>query len=1019
MHIRSTAAAVITGAVFSCLTQAEPMMPGRIQLENYDEGGEGVAWHDDQVKHGLKTFRPDDWVDVEPTVDIDGDYNVGWTHPGEWLKYTVSVEESGVYTPRIRVSSVIDSPVLVEGRKADAADFKKLSLIQIPQTGGIKSWKTIEGPAMQLEEGVWELRLVIQRGGLNLNWLELAAGGELSPADLLPEMLKGKTPEEKVETVLGMMTFEEKARLTIGGGILSFKGVPRLGIPDMNCTDGPRGPKHPRGTAFPAGPGQSAAWNPELMRAMSEVWGKEARAPGGRDAVVLLGPAFNILRDPLCGRFFEYYSEDPVLNGELIVPMVQGVQEQKVAACLKHFAANNRENNRNLYISRMDERTLREIYLPAFRMGVDAGAWTVMTGANGAQITGRNESGLLLSDNQFLMTDILKKEWGFKGFVMTDWCGTRSTELAANAGLDVSMPWHPVAAKFETHPFGQPLLDAVAAGRVSKETVEDKARRVLRVAAFTGTLDDIPVSTGSAVDRPEHRRVAADIAEESVVLLKNAGLLPFDRGTVKELLVVGPNADKYFCGNGLGGSSWVSAVDEVTALRGIREAAGASVHVTTFDLGDVFGFRPITAADLVPDSTGAQGFNAVYRTQRGGVPVMSERVDAVDFVWEMRSPNLEKLGMDNFNCVYTAQINPPESGLYTLRLRADDKARLGYRLQGGGAPLAFADISQGGEAFATVEMVKGKPFDVRVEFEEIEGDASCQLSWALPGNSPAQQAALASLTRAAAKADGVVFVGGLNHALDTEGRDRASMDFPPTQTRVIQQLAQINSNTAVVLINGSPVELGEWIDEVPAVLESWYNGESAGTAVGRILFGDVNPSGRLPFTWPHTLAETPAHAVGVQDIDTIDYNEGIYVGYRYYDKQGIKPQFPFGFGLSYTTFGYERLTAEKSADEKYPVIASVEVTNTGDAAGKEVVQIYVSDLESSLDQPVKELGGFAKVSLKPGETKTVRIPLHWTAFQFFDPVSKHWKLEPGDFKIIAARSAADLQQETEITLGTE
>ncbi|MGZ0709633.1 glycoside hydrolase family 3 C-terminal domain-containing protein [Coraliomargarita sp. W4R53] len=1016
MKTKSILVVLIVGTAFACLTQAEQIIPGRIQLEDFDKGGEGFAYHDDQVKHGLASFRPDDFVDVERTSDVDGAYNVGWTHPGEWLKYTVKVEEAGIYTPRIRVASVLVSPVLLEVRKVGEASFRKLTQINIPKTGGIQAWKTIESPAVQLDSGTLELRLVIQRGGLNLNWLELVPGGELSPAARLPGLLKGKSLEEKVDTVLAMMTFEEKARLCIGGGILSFKGVPRLGIPDMNCTDGPRGPKHPQGTAFPAGPGQSATWNPELMRSMGRVWGKEARAPGGPNAVVLLGPAFNILRDPLCGRFFEYYSEDPYLNGKLIVPMVDGVQEQKVAACLKHFVANNRENNRGQYISRMDERTLREIYLPAFRMGVNAGAWTVMTGANGAQISGQNDKGLLLSDNKFLLTDILKNEWGFKGFVMTDWCGTRSTELAANAGLDVSMPWHPINAKFETHPFGQRLLDAVAAGRVSKELVEDKARRVLRVAAFTGVLDGIPVPTGSAVNRPEHHQVALAVAEESVVLLKNDNILPFDRSVIKKLLVVGPNADKYFCGGGLGGSSWVSAVDEVTTLRGIREAAGKSVQVETFDLGDVFGFRPITAEDLVADKDGTRGFTAEYRKKRGGDPILTEKVDAVDFVWEMRSPNVEKLGMNNFRCVYTARINPPESGLYTLRLRADDNARLGYRLQGGGAPLAYADIKQGGEAFATVEMKKGVPFAIRVEYEEIEGDAACQLSWARSESSPSQEEALVRLQRAASRADAVVFVGGLDHALDTEGHDRASMDFPPTQTRVIKQLTEINPNTAVVLINGSPIELGDWIDEVPAVIESWYNGESAGTAVGRILFGDVNPSGRLPFTWPHTLAESPAHAVGRQTLDHVDYLEGIYVGYRYYDKQGIEPQFPFGFGLSYTTFSYGSLNVKKSADDAYPVTASVVVTNTGDVVGKEVIQVYVSDVESSVEQPVKELAGFAKVDLKPGESATVEIPLNWRAFQFFDEAAGTWVLEHGDFKIKAGGSSDQLSLSTHIKL---
>ncbi len=1004
----------LSSVLAAFLAQAGPEIPGRIEFENFDAGGEGVAWHDDQTKHGLPSFRPESCVDVERTVDADGRYNIGWTAPGEWLKYTVRVKKDGVYTPRLRLTSVLNSSVVIEGKRKKDAGFQPLATVPVPTTGGIKSWKTVVGPALELEAGELELRFVLGQGGMNLNWVEFAPGGEISAASQLKAKLKGKTPDEQAQAVLELMTFEEKARLCIGGGILNFEGVPRLGIAPMNCTDGPRGPKHPQGTAFPAGPGQSAAWNPQLMREMGAVWGKESRSSGGRQAGVLLGPALNILRDPLGGRFFEYYTEDPYLNGALTVPVVDGVQSQNVAACLKHYVANNRENNRGQYISHMDEHTLREIYLPGFRMGVEAGAWTVMTGANGAQIEGKNDRGLLLSDNRFLLTDILKNEWGFQGFVLTDWCGTRSTELAANAGLDVSMPWRGGPDYYQKHLFGQPLLDAVEAGRVPKALVEDKARRVLRVAAFAGMLDGSGGLLGAV--EPANHRVALEMAEESAVLLKNDGLLPFDRTAMKEILVTGPNADQYFCGPLLGGSSGAPARDEVTVLRGIREAAAGRLRITSFDSGDLAGFRPITAKDLVPAEDGTRGFKAEYRKQRDGKPVKTETVDAIDFVWEMRSPDVDQLGMDHFHCAYMAQINPPVSGMYTLRVRADDTARLGHLLNGKGAPLAFADVSKSGEAFATVEMQKGVPFDIRVDFTEVSGDASLQLAWALPSDEPAAAQALDALAAAAKQADAVVFVGGLNHALDTEGRDRATMDFPPDQQRLIRMLSKANPNTAVVLINGSPVELGGWIDEVPAVLESWYNGESAGTAVGRILFGDVNPSGRLPFSWPNNLAETPAHAVGTQTIDDIYYKEGIYVGYRYYDKQGIQPLFAFGHGLSYTRFEFSDLQVNPAQDSGYPLTATVTVKNTGAAAGKEVVQIYAGDVESSVDQPVKELAGFVKVDLKPGESKTVSIPLHWTAFKFFDEKAGAWTFEPGAFRILAARSAADAVLETVVNL---
>ncbi len=974
-------------------------IPGKIEVEEYDGGGEGVAYHDDKIKHGLNQFRPVDFVDVEKTQDDNGEYNIGWTHRGEWLQYTVHAE-GGTYTPKIRAASALSGRILIQGRPQGGAQFKPLTAMLV-NTGGISKWKTVEGTAFTLTEGVWELRLTLETGGVNLNWIEFVSGG--APTVDIPTLLTGKALEEKVDAVMQKMTFEEKARLCIGSGPLSFAGVPRLGIAAMNCGDGPRGPKHPQGTAFPAGPGQSATWNTELMHAMGEVWGKEARA---QSLSVLLGPAFNILRDPLCGRFFEYYSEDPYLNGALVVPMVEGIQSRKVAACLKHFACNNRENNRNKYMSNVDERTLREIYLPAFKMGVDAGAWTVMTGANGA-------NGFLLSDNKRLLTDILKQEWGFDGFVLTDWCGTRSTELAANAGLDVSMPWMP-NSNYATHLFGQPLLDAVKAGRVPAELVEDKARRVLRVAARTGILDNIPASQGGAVNLPEHHAVARQVARESTVLLKNNGMLPLDRSRCKKILVVGPNANAFFCGGGLGGSSWVSAVDEVTALRGIREAAGDGVQIATFSLDDLMGFRPVTADDLVPNPDGSRGFKAEYRKQPGGAPVYRDTVERIDFVWEMRSPDPARLGVDHFNVKYLGQINPPVSGLYTLQIRADDRARLGYR-EVGGAPLAACDISSGSEATASVYMEKGKPYTVCVNYEEVEGDAFCQLNWALPGDNPAVAQALAQLCAAAAEADAVVFVGGLNHGQDTEGHDRTDMKFPPAQTRIIKALTAANPKTAVVLINGSPMELGEWLGDVPAVLESWYNGEAAGTVIGEILFGDINPSGKLPFTWPNSLEETPAHAVGTQDKDRIDFKEGIFVGYRYYDKVKLRPQFAFGYGLSYTTFAYEKLTVKPGDSTEFPMTATVTLKNSGKLTGKEVVQVYVSTVGSPVEQVAKELAGFTKVELKPGESRTVEIPLNRLAFECYDVAAKKW-VRDSKFIISVGGSSDTLLVQTEACL---
>lgn len=811
------------------------------------------------------------------------------------------------------------------------------------------------------------------------------------PPDPAGQDFSAASIESKVEKIFDRMTLEEKVRLCVGNGDMELGGVPRLGVPGMKCSDGPRGPHVDGMTAFPAGPGQSAAWNPALMERMGRVWAMEARS--GK-VNILLGPGINILRDPLCGRWFEYFSEDPYLAGALTVPVVKGTQANGVAVCLKHFAANNREDNRNEYMSNIDERTLQEIYLPAFRMGVEAGALAVMTAANGV-------NGDYASDSHHLLGDILKGEWGFDGLVMTDWLGTRSCEKAALAGLDVSMPGTNDEQKYLKHLFGGVLLKAVQDGKVPVECVEDKAKRILRVEARLGLLDRTS-KKGGEVNTKEHHDLAREMAEESMVLLKNTPpLLPLDRKTVKSVLVLGPNADRRFCLPGLGGSSWMASPYEITALAGIRKAAGEAVDVEYLDVSELMGFRPITAKDLAP---GESGFKASYFKQGGKDPALSRSEEKIDFQWEMRSPDVNLLGTDHFRATFSGRLLPKATGFYTLRISANDEAGI-FTDPAGGAPLAVCDSEN--SATAEVFMEAGKPFFIRVDYREGEGDAFCRLEWAPPASG--DSAALAKVTARAKAAGAVVFVGGLDHGVDTEGRDRPNLAFPTAQTRLILELAKANPRLAVVLINGSPLELGKWIGRVPAVLEAWYGGMEAGTAIGKILFGDVNPSGKLPFTWPNTLAESPAHAVGKQDRARIDYKEGLLLGYRYYDMKKLTPQFPFGFGLSYTTFAYEKLAVAPGTDPKFPFVAQVTLRNTGKTFGKEIAQVYAQDSASAVEQPVKELAGFAKVELAPGEAKAVSIPLYWTAFQYYDPAKKSWVADPGSFVILAGASATDLK----------
>jgi len=804
----------------------------------------------------------------------------------------------------------------------------------------------------------------------------------------------GKTEkvEKKISDIINKMTLEEKVWMCVGGGPSSFKGVERLGIPDVNCTDGPRGPHRIEGgtTAFPTGVAFASTWNPDLIYMAGVVMGKETRAI---NAGVLLGPGINILRDPLGGRFFEYYSEDPYLNSKLTASIVKGIQSQKVSACIKHYVCNNRENNRNEYMAMVDERSLREIYLPAFKAGVDAGAMTVMTSANGV-----NDD--FVSDNAYLLNNILKQEWGFKGMVITDWLNTRSTEKAAFAGLDVGMPYN------ESSLFGKPLIAAVKEGRVPESIVDDKVRRILRVYAFIGILDNIPLSEGSEINTKAHQNIALKIAEESMVLLKNDNnILPLDRKKIKKIVVLGPNANQRFCLIGLGGSSWMESTYEVTALEGIRKAAGKNVKVEYVSTDAISAFKPITAENMT-EQNGVKGFLAQYYNDGDKKPQVTRMENSINFVWEMRSPDLDKINTDYFNAKFSGWVIPPVTGLYTLRITADNMGWLGEA-----APMAIADIDKGNVSATSIAyMEAGKPFRILVNYHEKTGDAFCRLEWSLPKKPEMMIKAMETIDKAVSSADVVVFVGGIDYNLDSEGRDRTDINFPPQQEELIKHAVEKNPNTIVTLINGSPLNINGWFDKVPAFIEAWYPGMEGGTALGNILFGDVNPSGRLPFTWPLKIETVPMHAIKSQNWNRVDYVEGVFVGYRYFETWNKKVLFPFGYGLSYSLFDYKDLnlsTQEIKAGDS--IIVTANITNKSNRKGIETVQLYIHDERASVARPVRELKGFARIELYPNETKSVRFTIDKSSLAFYDILTKSWKAEPGVFEVQIGSSAHDIK----------
>jgi beta-glucosidase len=695
-----------------------------------------------------------------------------------------------------------------------------------------------------------------------------------------------KSIEERVADLLPRLTLEEKVGMVHARSTFANQGVPRLGVPDLWMDDGPMGVREEVGenfrnlnhgddfaTAMPATIGLAASFDPDLARAYGAVIGEEAKQ---RRKDVMLGPSLNIQRTPLCGRNFEYMGEDPFLTSRIAVNYIEGEQARGVASCAKHFACNNQEHERGTINVEIDERALREIYLPAFRACVqEAGVLTIMGAYN--QIRGQH-----CCENEYLLNGILKKQWGFKGLVMSDWAGTHHTDLAAMNGLDLEMGTRP---PYTNNYLANPFLDGLKSGKYPMSVLDDKVGRILYVLFKLNliydpaTPPDTNVSTAT-LSTKAHQETARRVAEEAMVLLKNDKLLPLDASKLKTVAVIGANADASFAHGG--GAATIKCPFEVTALQGITNYLGDSVKVIY-----------------------APGYKA---------PVGRGRRDKGDTV--------------------------PKAPMTDKSLVPDALA-------------------------------------------------------------------------AAKSADVVIYVGGLNHngGYDTEGTDRPNLKLPAGQDALLEQLVQANPKTVVVLFGGAGVEMGPWLKKVPALLYAWYPGMEGGNALANVLFGEVNPSGKLPCTFPKRLEDSPAHALHAYpgDAGTVTYDEYIYVGYRWFDAKNIEPLFPFGYGLSYTTFKYSKLKLTPDTDPKNPgVTVEFEIANTGDFEGAEAAQIYVEQENPSVERPPKELKQFVKVSLKPGAKQKVSVHLDQSAFAWYDPAKTGWVAEKGDYKILVGKSSRDI-----------
>ena len=697
-----------------------------------------------------------------------------------------------------------------------------------------------------------------------------------SAANAKPAYLDAGRPiEERVEDALARMTLEEKVALCHAQSKFSSAGVPRLGIPEMWMSDGPHGIRAEKlwdewddagwtsdsCTAFPALTCLAATWNPTLADTYGQAVGEEARY---RNKAVLLGPGVNIYRTPLNGRNFEYMGEDPFLASAMVVPYIQGVQRNGVAACVKHFAVNDQETDRFNVEVKIDDRTLHEIHLPAFKAAVhDGEVWAVMGSYS-------IYKGQHCCHNQYLLRDLLKRDWGFDGVVISDWGGTHDTREAALNGLDMEMgswtngltlSW---SNAYNEYFLADPFLELLRSKEIDEEIVNDKARRILRLMFRTTMNPDRPY--GSFATK-EHALIGRKIAQEGIVLLKNQdNLLPLDPKQPRRILVVGENAQKMMTLGG--GSSELKVKYEISPLQGIENYFSPASQVTY-----------------------AEGYSSV-----------------------------------------------PTQNRHALLLEAVDAAR---------------------------------------------------------------------------KADVVIFVGGLNknENQDCEGADRRSLNLPYGLDELIGELARVNRNLVAVIISGNAVAM-PWVNEVPAIVEAWYGGTEAGNAIASVLAGEVNPSGKLPFTFPVRLEDNPAIALDAYPGDgkQVEYKEGIFVGYRWNDLERIKPLFCFGHGLSYTTFEYGKVTAEgRQIGPDGTITVSVPVKNTGSRAGAEIVQLYVSDLKSSLPRPVKELKGFRKITLQPGQEQTVSFTIDRKALSFYDDTKQDWVAEPGTFEALVGASACDIR----------
>ncbi len=818
--------------------------------------------------------------------------------------------------------------------------------------------------------------------------------------------------EERIEALLLQMTLAEKVSLLAGNSMWTTTPVERLGIPAIKVSDGPNGARGAGGfvggavtsACFPVGIALAATWNTGVLEEVGEALAEETQSKG---AHLLLAPTVNIHRSPLNGRNFECYSEDPYLSARMAVAYITGLQRRGVGATVKHFVCNDSEFERNTISSEVDERTLREIYLPPFRAAVqEAKSWAVMASYN-------RVNGVYAGEHAMLLLDILKREWGFDGIVMSDWFGTKSVVDAATNGLDLEMPGPPRWR-------GEQLIAAVETGRVPIDAIDEAVRRMLRTIARTGAFEHPELRAEQAIDRPEHRALLRRAAAEGMVLLKNDGnALPLDLTTLQSIAIIGPNAKTAQIMGG--GSAQVNAHYAITPYDGIAARVGDRVNLG-YEIG-CSNHRQLPRLDqrlVTPPGSNGQGFAVTYYNSPDltGDPVHQAIAGSSEQMWLGEvAPGVDPRA---FSARLAAHFTPHEGGAHSFSLTSAGLSRLfvnntlvidNWSSQTRGDTY-FGSGST--EVIAQVNLEAGTTYDLRLEYSS-QG-ATMLAGVRLGYRPPVANDAIERAAALAARSDVALVFVGLNADWESEGYDRPDMELVGRQVELVEQVAAANPRTIVVLQTGSPVTM-PWLGKVAGVLQAWYPGQECGNAIADVLFGLANPSGKLPQTFPLRLEDNPAYINYPGENGRVYYGERIFVGYRYYEKKNVAPLFPFGHGLSYTSFSYDnlRLSTDVMAPDEVLTI-SIDVTNTGRMAGQEVVQLYVRDCAARVARPEKELKGFSKVALTPGETRSVTLTLDREALAYWDDLNHAWVAEAGAFEVLVGSSSQDIRARAEFRL---